>query len=71
MLSASNFNEGTKLYKAYKVLSDRKWHCGKHELPGTQSAGLVRDLKVRGATIEKKMLPCRVCQEETTHRRMV
>ncbi len=71
MSVALKLNEGTKLHRAYQVLADGKWHCGKHELPGTQSAGLVRELVSRGATIEKKAMPCRFCNEETTHRRMV
>jgi hypothetical protein len=71
MVTGAKFNEGTKIYRAYQVLSDKKWHCGKHELPGTQSAGLVRELINRGAKIEKASKYCPVCNEETTHRKMI
>jgi len=71
MTIEAKLNIGTKVYKAYQILRDKNWHCGKHELPGTQSAGLVRDLRGHGANIETKAMPCRVCQEVTTHRRLI
>lgn len=65
------FEPGTKLAKAFVILSDYQWHCGKHGLPGTQSAGLVKHIIDRGYKIEKATKYCQVCQEDNVHRRMV
>jgi len=39
------FNEGTKLAKIFTILADGEWHCGKHELPGTQPAKAIRIIR--------------------------
>jgi hypothetical protein len=65
------FEPGTKLAKCFTVLSDHKWHCGKHELPGTQSAGLIKGIVDRGHKVEKSMKFCKICNEDTTHRMLI
>ena len=60
----------TKLARTLEVLQDHKWHCGKHELPGTQHAALIRQLKQQGWQIEKDLRWCDNCQENVTHRRL-
>ena len=65
------FKEGTKLAKNFMILSDGKWHCGKHELPGTQPAKAIQIIRQHGFQIENKTQYCSVCQEKTVHRRLV
>jgi len=65
------FNEGTKLAKLFTTLSDGKWHCGKHELPGTQPAKGIQIIRQHGFTIENQSTYCDVCQDRTVHRRLV
>ena len=48
------FKEGTKLAKNFMILSDGKWHCGKHELPGTQPAKAIQIIRQHGFQIENK-----------------
>ncbi len=64
------FREGSKSAKAFETLRDLRWHCGKHELPGTQSAGLVKRIAELGYETDKKTAYCHTCREETTHRRL-
>jgi hypothetical protein len=64
------FREDTKTAQAFERLGDLRWHCAKHELPGTQSAGLVKRIVDRGYAVDKIMMYCRVCREETTHRKL-
>lgn len=70
-MSSAQFNEGTKLHKCFQILSDHKWHCGKHELPGTQSAALIRQIVQEGYKVQKETHFCRTCDEKTTHRKLV
>ncbi|OGX25665.1 MAG: hypothetical protein A3J51_01635 [Omnitrophica WOR_2 bacterium RIFCSPHIGHO2_02_FULL_45_21] len=65
------FKEGTKLAKNFLILSDGKWHCGKHELPGTQPAKAIQIIRQHGFQIENKNQYCSVCQDKTVHRRLV
>ena len=65
------FNEGTKLAKVFTTLSDGEWHCGKHELPGTQPAKAIQIIRQHGFEIEKKTVYCSVCKDKTVHRRLV
>ncbi len=65
------FKEGTKLAKNFMILSDGKWHCGKHELPGTQPAKAIQIIRQHGFQIENKTQYCSVCQDKTVHRRLV
>jgi hypothetical protein len=65
------FNEGTKLAKVFTTLSDGKWHCGKHELPGTQPAKAIQIIRQHGFTIENQSTYCEVCTDRTVHRRLV
>lgn len=65
------FNEGTKLAQIFTILSDGEWHCGKHELPGTQPAKAIQIIRQHGFQIEKKTLYCPVCKYKTVHRRLV
>ena len=65
------FNEGTKLAKAFTVLADSKWHCGKHELPGTQPAKAIQIIRQHGFQIENKTIFCKICDDKTVHRRLL
>lgn len=65
------FKEGTKIYQTFIVLSDMDWHCGKHELPGTQPAKAIQIIGQYGFKIEKKTIFCKQCTEKTVYRRLV
>lgn len=65
------FKEKTKLYKTFSILSDLKWHCSKHELPGTQPAKAVQIIRQHGFKTEKKTAYCEKCKEKTVYRRLV
>ncbi len=65
------FNEGTKLHQAFMILSDSQWHCGKHELPGTQPAKAIQIIRQHGFKVEKKTIPCNTCNDKTVHRRLI
>lgn len=65
------FNEGTKLAKAFTILSDGEWHCGKHELPGTQPAKAIQIIRQHGFEIENKTIHCDICKDKTVHRKLV
>jgi len=65
------FSEGTKLAEIFTTLSDGEWHCGKHELPGTQPAKAIQIIRQHGFQIENKTLHCPVCGYKTVHRRLV
>jgi len=59
------FKEKTKLYKTFSMLSDLKWHCSKHELPGTQPAKAIQIIGQHGFKTEKKTVYCEKCKEKT------
>ena len=65
------FNAGTRLAKIFTILSDGKWHCGKHELPGTQPAKAIQVIRQNGFHIEKKTQYCTICQDKTVHRQLI
>lgn len=65
------FNEGTKLAKIFMILCDGDWHCGKHELPGTQPAKAIQIIRQHGFQIENKTQYCSACKDKTVHRRLV
>lgn len=65
------FKEGTKLAKAFTILSDGEWHCGKHELPGTQPAKAIQIIRQHGFEIINKSIYCDVCGEKTVHRKLI
>ena len=65
------FNEGTKLAKVFTILSDGEWHCGKHELPGTQPAKAIQIIRQHGFEINNKTIYCNACEDKTVHRRLV
>jgi hypothetical protein len=64
------FNEGTKLASIFTILSDCEWHCGKHELPGTQPAKAIQIIRQHGFNIENSTRYCSVCKDKTVHRRL-
>jgi hypothetical protein len=64
------FNEGSKLAKIYTILSDQKWHCGKHELPGTQPAKAIQIMRQHGFQIVNETKFCQACKDKTVHRRL-
>lgn len=65
------FNEGTNLATIFTTLSDCKWHCGKHELPGTQPAKPIQVIRQHGFDIENKTMLCTVCGVRTVHRKLI
>jgi hypothetical protein len=62
------FNKGTKLAQIFTILSDGEWHCGKHELPGTQPAKAIQIIRQHGFKIENNTRYCKVCKDKTVHR---
>lgn len=64
------FNEGTKLAQIFTILSDGEWHCGKHELPGTQPAKAIQIIRQNGFNIINKTLYCNSCKDKTVHRQL-
>ncbi|MGD0785745.1 MAG: hypothetical protein ABR969_08010 [Sedimentisphaerales bacterium] len=65
------FNEGTKLAQVFTILADGEWHCGKHELPGTQPAKAIQIIRQHGFSIENKTTFCDTCKDKTVHRKLV
>ena len=65
------FNVGTKLAKVFTILSDGEWHCGKHELPGTQPAKAIQIIRQHGFSIENSTRLCSRCKDKTVHRRLI
>ena len=65
------FNEGTKLAQIFTILSDGEWHCGKHDLPGTQPAKAIQIIRQHGFEVENKTIQCNICKDKTVHRRLV
>lgn len=65
------FNEGTKLAQIFTILSDSNWHCGKHELPGTQPAKAIQIIRQHGFAIENRTSYCSICKDKTVHRRLI
>jgi hypothetical protein len=65
------FNQGTKLAQIFTILSDSEWHCGKHELPGTQPAKAIQIIRQHGFEIENSTMYCTICRDKTVHRRLV
>lgn len=64
------FKEGTKIYRLFATLLDQEWHCGKHELPGTQPAKAIQIIRQNGFIIENRTMLCDICGEKTVHRRL-
>ncbi|MFH0766064.1 MAG: hypothetical protein V2A61_06565 [Calditrichota bacterium] len=64
------FNEGTKREATFTTLSDEQWHCGKHELPGTQPAKNIQIIRQHGFEIENSTRFCEICNDRTVHRRL-
>ena len=67
----SPFKEGTKIYRIFTTLLDQEWHCGKHELPGTQPAKAIQIIRQHGFHVENTTTFCPVCNDKTVHRRLV
>lgn len=65
------FKTGTKLAKTFTILAGGEWHCGKHELPGTQPAKAIQIIRQHGFEIENRTRYCGVCKDKTVHRRLV
>ncbi|MDD2515899.1 MAG: hypothetical protein PHF26_01660 [Candidatus Gracilibacteria bacterium] len=77
MENKNPFNEGTQIYKIFEILSDLRWHCSEHELPGSQPAKALQMIRQAGYTMEKiganyeKRIFCEVCQRNTPHRKLI
>lgn len=65
------FSKGSKLRQTFQVLADCDWHCGKHELPGTQPAKAIQIIRQNGYEVENRTQHCSSCKERTVHRRLV
>jgi hypothetical protein len=65
------FKKGTKIHRIFTILLDQKWHCGKHELPGTQPAKAIQVIRQHGFDVDKITLFCQICDDKTVHRRLV
>lgn len=71
------YNPDTQKYRIFEVLSDLKWHCSEHELPGSQPAKALQMIRQDGYEMEKvgsnwgmrKFYPR--CKRNTPHRRLV
>jgi hypothetical protein len=70
-MAGSPFKEGTKIFLVFQTLSDGNWHCGKHELPGTQPAKAIQIIRQNGYKIENKTILCSICNDKTVHRRLI
>jgi len=70
-MTSHPFNEGTKLAQIFTILSDGEWHCGKHELPGTQPAKAIQVIRQHGFEIQNKTFFCEHCKDKTVHRRLM
>jgi hypothetical protein len=46
------FKKGSQRYELFKILSDLKWHCASCQLPGSQPAATIRDLRRMGFDIK-------------------
>ncbi len=69
-MTNSPFNPGTKLAQIFTTLADGEWHCGKHELPGTQPAKAIQIIRQNGFNVDNKIVFCAVCKDKTVHRRL-
>jgi len=65
------FRKGTKLARVFTILSDGEWHCGKHELPGTQPAKAIQVIRQHGFEIKNRTIYCATCKDKTVHRKLV
>jgi len=70
-MEESPFNEGTKIHRIFMLLVDGGWHCGKHELPGTQPAKAIQIIRQNGYEVANKTIFCSDCNDKTVHRRLV
>ena len=59
------------MQKFFLILSDSEWHCGRHELPGTQPAKAIQIIRQHGFEIKNKTQYCKKCKEKTVHRCLV
>lgn len=64
------FGKGSKIDQTFLLLQDMQWHCGKHELPGTQPAKAIQIIRQNGYDIENQTSFCPVCKDRTIHRRL-
>ncbi len=64
------FSSGSKTEQTFLILQDMDWHCGKHELPGTQPAKAIQIIRQYGYDVENKTILCEVCNDKTVHRRL-
>ncbi|MEO6726716.1 MAG: hypothetical protein ABIU20_00180 [Blastocatellia bacterium] len=70
-MAESPFSKKTKIHQTFMLLADREWHCGKHELPGTQPAKAIQIIRQHGYEIENKTIPCSTCGAKIVHRRLI
>lgn len=64
------FTPGTRLARIFTILLDGEWHCGKHELPGTQPAKAIQKIRQHGFAIATETRYCPICRDRTVHRRL-
>lgn len=69
-------NSGTKRAKTFDILSDCEWHCASCELPSSQPAKDIQQLRKKGFVFEGdcnmwgEYQYCDSCDSKTVHRRL-
>lgn len=66
----THFNANTITGQILELLRDLEWHCAAHEMPGSQPASHIRDLRKGGYQVETERADCPVCGAPTTHNRL-
>lgn len=76
-MTENPFRKGSQRNKLFDIMSDLEWHCASCELPGSQPAATIRDLRRKGYDIEtasikfgKKAKMCENCGQLRTHYRL-
>jgi len=74
-VSSNPFSKGSQRYRLFEILSNLKWHCANCELPGSQPAATIRDLRRKGYDIisaarkgaDRSAIFCKKCGVIRTH----
>lgn len=74
-MSQNPFKKGTQRFNFFEILSDLHWHCANCELPGSQPAATIRDLRRMGYNIisaarkgaNESAKYCKKCKTIRTH----
>jgi len=77
-MSENPYKKRSQRYDLFEILSDLEWHCANCELPGSQPAASIRDLRRMGYDIlsaaqkggNEPAKFCRKCKKKRTHYRL-